>query len=143
MPRDFNHFLAVADRQLVAPVEARQRGVEKRRANRAVHRDELGAAYRQWRHECREALLAGRHGDAARCLIDFLEYMGLQDGAALIRLVERQQWRSAGVDTRHKILALIDSAVISLREQHGLPPFDDALPTEPPNIFLLIREALA
>ena len=143
MPRDVNHFFVVADWQIVAPVKARQRGVETRRARHAVHQDEPGTAYRQWRHEHREALLAGQHGDAARCLIDFLEDMGLHDGAALIRLVERGQWRSADFDTRLEILALIDSAIISLRERHGLPPFDDALPADPPNAFLLIREALA
>jgi hypothetical protein len=142
-PRPESLFLAVADQQVLAPVKARQWGAEKRRAKHAAHRDEPGKAYRRWRHERREALLAGQHGDAARCLIDFFEDMGLHDGAALIRLVERRQWRSADFDTRLEILALIDSAIISLRERHGLPPFDDALPAEPPNAFLLIREALA
>jgi hypothetical protein len=135
-------FLAVADRQVVAPAKARQRAVETRRAKRADHRDELGKAYRQWRHERREALLAGPYGHAARRLIGFLENMGLHDGAALIRLVERQRWCSVDVDTRFGILALVDGAVIALRERHWLPPFDDALPTEAPSVFLLIREAL-
>jgi hypothetical protein len=143
MPRDVNHFLAVADRQVVAPVKARQRQVKTRRARRAVHGDQLGAGYRRWRDERREALLAGPYRHPVRRLISFLKSMGLQDGAALIQLVEREQWRSADFDTRHEILALIDNAVISLRERHGLPPFDDALPAELPNVFLLIREALA
>jgi hypothetical protein len=143
MPRDFNHFLAVADRQVAAPVKARRRAVETRGAKHAVHRDELGKAYRRWRDECRGALLAGPYGDAARRLMGFLEVIGLHDGAALIRLVESGHWRSADFDTRHELLALIGSAVISSRERYGLPPFDDALPAEPPNAFLLIREALA
>jgi hypothetical protein len=142
MPRDFNHFLAVADRQ-VAPVKARQRAVETRRAKHAVHRDELGEAYRRWRDERREALLAGPYGDTARCLIGFLEDMGLHDGAALIRLIEWGQWRSADLDIRLEIPSLIDGAITALREKQGMPPFDDALPTEPPNAFLSIREALA
>jgi hypothetical protein len=105
MPRDVNHFFAVADWQIVAPVKARQRGVEMRRARHAVHQDELGTAYRRWRHERREALLAGQHGDAARCLIDFLEDMGSttarhlfgwsrgDSGGALISTLVLKFWR--------------------------------------------------
>jgi hypothetical protein len=143
MSRNINHFFAVADRQVVAPVKARQRGAEERRAKHAVHQETLGKAYRRWRDERSEALLAGPHGHAARRLVNFLKDMGLHDGAALIRLVDRQQWCSADYETRPEILVLIDSAVISLRERHGLAPFDDALPAEPPNAFLLIREAMA
>jgi hypothetical protein len=143
MPRDVNHFLAVADRQVVAPVKERQCVVETRRAKHAVHRKELSAAYRRWRDERREVLLAGRHGDGARRLIGFLEGIGLENGAALIRLVEREQWRSADLDTRLEILSLIDGGITALREKHGMPPFEDALPAEPPNVFLSIREALA
>jgi hypothetical protein len=140
MPRDANHFLDVADRQVVAPVRARQTAVDTHREKHAVHRDELCTAYWRWR---REALLAGRRGDAAYRLIDFLEDMGLQDGAALMRLVQRGQWQSADLDTRLEILSLIDRAITGLGEKHGMPPFDNALPAEPPNVLLLIRKALA
>jgi hypothetical protein len=142
MPRDLNHFLAVADQQVAPLVKERQRAVEKRRAKHALHRDELGKAYRRWRAERREALLAGPYGIAARRFIGFLEDMGLHDGAALIRLVERGQWRSADRDTRLEILSLIDGAISTLREKQGMPPFDDALPDELANVFLVIREAV-
>jgi hypothetical protein len=68
--------------------------------------------------------------------------MGLHDGAALIRLVERGQWRSADLEIRLEILSLIDGAITALREKQGVPPFDDALPDEPANVFLAIREVL-
>jgi hypothetical protein len=134
--------LAVADRQVVAPVKARQRAIETRRARHGVHH-ERGTAYLRWRNERREALLAGPHRDAAYRLIGFLENMELRDGAALIRLVEKRQWRSADLGIRLEILSLIDGAIIALREKHGMPPFDDSLPDELANVFLAIREALA
>jgi hypothetical protein len=143
MPRDVNHFLSVANRQIAAPIKARQRAIETRRAKHAVYREELGAAYRRWRGERREALLSGPYAVAARRLIGFLENMGLHDGAALIRLVERGQWRSADLEIRLEILSLVDGAITALRDKHRMPPFDDPLPNELTNVFLTIREALA
>ena len=46
-------------------------------------------------------------------------------------------------DTRFEVLALIDTAIIALRERHGLPPFDDACPVIGPMSFYCIREALS
>lgn len=136
-----NAFLDLADRQIAAPRKAQARAAETRAARRAVADQQLSAAYRRWREERLEALLAGPLGDAARGLIEFLNGMTLHDGAALVAAAET--WRGADGETRHKILALIDTAVVTLRERHGLPPYDDSLPGEPLNVFLLIRGALS
>ncbi len=137
-----NQYLALADRQITAPVKARQRAAEKRAAGKTVG-DQLRAAYRQWRLERHEALLAGQHGDATRRLIGFLGSMTLDQGAALVALIVQGPWRQAGADTRFEILALVDGAIITLRERRGMSPFDDALPGERANVFLAIREALS
>jgi hypothetical protein len=136
-----NAFLELADRQIVGPRKARQRAAEKRAARRADEQKKLGALWRQCCEERRAALLAGEHGDAARDLIEFLDGMSLHDGATLIAAAKR--WGNANGDTRHQILALIDRAIIALRECHNLPPFDDPLrPDESDNVFLRIREVL-
>jgi hypothetical protein len=75
-------------------------------------------------------------------LIDFLDGRALDRGAALVSLVEAGPWRHADRDTRFEVLALIDTAIIGLREHHGLPAFDDPIDARP-NVFLLIREALS
>jgi hypothetical protein len=90
----------------------------------------------------RETLLAGPHGPAARDLIAFLAAMTLADAAVLLARVERGPWREANADTRFEILELIDDAIVELRERAGLAPFRDPLPGQPPNVFLLLREAL-
>jgi hypothetical protein len=138
-----NAFLDLAEQQIVAPVKARRRAAQKRAVCKgAVDQErQLGTIWRKWNDERRAALLAGEHGDAARALIEFLDGMKLHDGARLVLLIG--PWTKADVDIRHEVLTMIDSAIIALRERHGLLPFDDALPGEPTNVFLQIREALS
>jgi hypothetical protein len=64
--------------------------------------------------------------------------------SALIALVKRGPWRTADADARFQVLALIDAAIVTLRERAGLPPIDDALPwtDEPLTAFQVIREML-
>lgn len=139
-----NAFLDLADRQITAPVKARRRAAEKRAANKAVDsRDRLNVAWRRWHDEQGEVLLAGPHGDAARHLIAFLGNMGLNQGAELVALVKAGPWRQTDSDTRFEIMALIDARIIKLRERGCLPPFDDPLPGERPNVFLTICEVLS
>ena len=139
-----NAFLDLADRQIAAPVKVRQLAAEKRAARKAIDsRDRLNVAWRRWHDEQREALLAGSHGDAARGLITFLSSMALDQGTALVALIEAGPWRDADADARFGILALIDAHIVMLRERHGLPPFDDALPGTRPSVFLVLREALS
>ena len=139
-----NAFLDLADRQITAPVKARQRAAEKRAARKAVDsRDQLNVAWRRWHDEKREALLVGPHGDAARHLIAFLGNMTLDQGAELVALVKAGPWRHTDGDTRFEIMALIDAHIIKLRERSNLPPFDDALTSARPNVFPVIREVLS
>jgi hypothetical protein len=137
-----NAFLDLADHQIGGPRKAQQRAAERRAARKAADdRDRLNAAWRQWLHDRVEDLLVGQYGEAARELVAFLDRMMPGDGAALISAAER--WRGADADVRFEILSLIDAAVIGLRERAGLPPFDDPLPDERPNVFLIVRELLA
>ena len=51
-------------------------------------------------------------------------------------------WRNADDDKRFQILSIVNAAIVSLRERHKLPPFEDPLPGAPLNAFLVIRELL-
>ena len=137
-------FLDFAERQTPAAVKARQRAVAKRREKakeKALReRDDLFRLWKQWRHERLEALLAGPYGEPVRELLAFLQTMSLDEGPQLIELVRAGDWHRTDPDTRFEILSLINAALTTLREQHGLPPFDDALPDEEPTAFLIIRE---
>jgi hypothetical protein len=141
-----NAFTATGLRQISAPAMARQRAAGKR-ARRAAEKapDERAAlnhGWRSWRRERLETLLAGPHGPAAGELIAFLAAMTLADAAALLARVAQGPWREADANTRFEILALIDDTIVELRERAGLAPFSDPLPGQPPNVFLLLREAL-
>jgi hypothetical protein len=78
-------------------------------------------AWRRWRQEGVDCLLAGPDGDAARDLIKFLATMRLDAAAELAKRCG--PWVDADADTRFVVLSLIDGAMIKLREKHGLARF--------------------
>jgi hypothetical protein len=141
-----NAFAEIGARQISAPAKARQRAVEKR-ARKAeqkalAERDTLHRGWKKWRRERIEVLLSGPHGNAARDLVAFLADMTLDDASALLTRVKQGPWRSCDADTRFEVLSLIDAAIIRLRERADMPAFDDPLPGQPPNAFLILRECL-
>jgi hypothetical protein len=142
-----NPYEALAERQISTPRKARQRAIGKRARTRAgealAERDQQFALWRKWRHERSEAVLAGPHADAARDLLDFLDCLTFEDGERLVVQVRAGPWAAADADTRFLILVAIDNALAGVRERNGLPPFDDLLPGQPPNVFLMLREVLA
>jgi hypothetical protein len=112
---------------------------QHRARNQALEeRDRMVAIWRSWRKERLETLLAGPHGEAARELMATLEHM--PPAPQLIEMLRHGPWRTADADTRFLVLSLVDGAIVHLREKRGLPPFDDALPDERPNVFLLLQE---
>jgi hypothetical protein len=143
-------FLALAERQIAAPVKARMRAAATRAAKRTMRealaeRDDLYHLWKLWRRERVDALLAGPYGAGARALIEFLQRMTLASSDELIDLVQRGPWREADADVRFEILAVTDAAIIALREKQKLPPYDDPLPfgDEKPNTFLQLRHLLS
>jgi hypothetical protein len=145
---DADAFLDLAERQIAAPRKARMRAAEARAARKAAadealaERGEMFRRWKRWRKERVAAVLNGPHSDAARELVGFLESMTLADEAALLAFVKQGPWREADSDTRFEILALVDTAIVRLRERDELVPIDDPLPDAPPGAFLLLREWL-
>jgi hypothetical protein len=101
----------------------------------------LRRAWRQWRRERIEALLAGPYGEPTRALPAFLKTV--KRSTELIDFIKAGPWREADANVRFEIVALVDAAIIRHRERLGLPSFDDALPDQPPNAFLVLREYFA
>jgi hypothetical protein len=105
-----------------------------------VDNSKLRSAWRKWRRECIEALLAGPYGEPTRALLTFLKTV--KRPTELVEFVKAGPWREADADVRNEILGLVDAVIIRQRERMGLAPFDDALPGQPPNAFLILREYL-
>ena len=141
-----NVFEQLAERQISSPHKARMRAAAKRALRKvADERQQLNKAWRKWRMEQRERLLAGPFGVDAQALLDFLETMTLESADDLIALVERGPWRQADADIRFELMHLIHSAITAVRERNGLSPLDDPLPwsDEPPTAFQIIHKALS
>jgi hypothetical protein len=88
-----------------------------------------------------EALLNGPYAEAAKALLAFSKVVA--GPTALIDFIAAGPWSEADADTRFEILALVDATIIRRREHMGLIPLDDALPGQPDNLFLILRERLA
>jgi hypothetical protein len=141
-----NAFLDFAEKQTPPAVKARQRAAEKRRAKAAekalAERDILFHLWQRAQRERLDALLAGPHGAAARELVAFLQSMTFDDEVRLVEFIRAAGWERADANTRFEILALLDAALIGLRERAGLAGIDDPLMHEAPSAFLILRGIL-
>jgi hypothetical protein len=117
---------------------------DNRLAKARSERSDLQRAWTAWRKQRIEALCTGEYAEAACELRKLLDRMELTDGAKLIAAIRSGPWASADRDTGHEIFALIDTAIIRLRERNDLPPFDDSVPFSgrPLTVFEIVREAL-
>jgi hypothetical protein len=139
-----NPFLDYGN-EIETPSDYRRHRKESRAQERAKKkaledRDQLFKAWKHWHEERKQELLEGPYAEAARELVNFLEYMKLEDANDLIELVQRGPWNDR--DVKYMVLVLIDHRIIFLREQAGLPAFDDPLPDEEPDTFMTLREML-
>jgi hypothetical protein len=102
--------------------------------------------WKRWHREQLEEVLAGPHGAAVALVVGFLDGMvdgaGLQSAPALIALLREHDWNQIDHNVRYVLLHEVNSKITALRERHGLPPIDDALPHERNTGFLIIRELL-
>jgi hypothetical protein len=117
-------------RRKSAVLEAPQEDAHMLHAWRAFHREELNTA------------LHGPHGGVVAQLVDVLGALGLKDGAALIDFINSQRWHGIPASIRLVCLHEINTWLTAMREKHGLAPFDDALPGERLNAFLIIKQLM-
>jgi crossover junction endodeoxyribonuclease RuvC len=77
----------------------------------------LRSAWRKWRRERVEELLAGPYGEPTRTLLTFLKSM--KRPSELVEFIKAGPWREADADIRNEILALV-AAAITRQRAHGL-----------------------
>lgn len=98
-----------------------------RRYNRAK-----AAAYR--------TALEGPSGDFIKQLHNTLKKIDLKQADPLILLVHSMS--TIDQESRYVALSMIDDAIVRLREQNGLAPFDDSLFDEEPTVFQICKSIL-
>ncbi len=132
-----NPFEQIADRQIVSPRKARMRVAEKRLQKRRTEQDIF---FRLWKE--RHDKMTQELPDDVKKLLQFL--LRLDQAGELVEHLEA--WlkeRKVTADEKHRVLQIVDRAIIYHREKEGLPPFDDALPGEDDTAFLIIRKMLS
>jgi hypothetical protein len=96
--------------------------------------------WQRWRRERFNALLSGPYGLPAQALLRILKTSS--GPTSLIDCVASGPWANADPETRFEILSLIDAVITKRREHMGMPPFNDSLPAQPENAFLILRARL-
>jgi hypothetical protein len=90
-----------------------------------------------------QALVNSEHGAKVRMLLSLLKQLTPQSTNSLVDYVREAKWIGrCDDDQRFVILGMIDFAIMRARIRAGLPTFDDALPGEPDNLFLIIRKII-
>jgi hypothetical protein len=103
----------------------------------------LLCAWQHWHRERLQAALAGPDGCMVAELVKLLRGLSWESASALLQFVRATPWHDVDHETRAVALHQINFAIIRLRERHGLPPFDDALPGDRLNVFQTIREMIS
>lgn len=103
---------------------------------RLVEKDKLSAAYLRERRKRIDVLCEGEHGAAVKELIRFMRGMTLRSGKELLARIQAAEWaHGMSPDDRHLLLSIIGGAIRLMREREGLPPLDDPMFDQPPNVF--------
>jgi hypothetical protein len=99
--------------------------------------------YKRAVHAQSTALMESEHGTNYRMLLSLLKRLTTQSAHELVNYVKQAQWITrCDADQKFVVLSMIDMAIIRTRIRAGLPEFDDALPGEPDNQFLIIRKII-
>jgi hypothetical protein len=106
-----------------------------------AERDYLLRHWRRWHRELVADALAGPHADLVKQVLEILSRMTLSSPERL-EFVQAQGWATVDADTRALLLHQIDCRITALRERAGLSPFDDALPHQKTNGFLVIQRLM-
>jgi hypothetical protein len=97
---------------------------------------------RLWRKHHRDELnlvLAGPHGAVLGELFRMFKNLQHVQPAQLIGFTRSIDWSSIAYDIRLAVVHELNTAIIALREKHGLAPIEDNLPDEPDTPFHVIR----
>lgn len=147
-----NAFLDVADQQMTNAVKVKHRVAEARVAKQMVvspaekkmrDQERMVRFWKAYRREAQDELKVSPFAKEIAGLRTFIRTMTPQSAPALVRLIQNSVWlKDADADTRYRLLTVVSDGIRRLREKHGMPPFDDALPGEPLTAYDQIKEIL-
>jgi hypothetical protein len=101
------------------------------------------ARYKRALNVAHTTVLNSEHGANYRMLLSLLKQLIPQSASSLVDYVRGAKWIDrCDDDLKFFILQVIDTAITRARVRAGLPEFDDALPGEPDNLFLIIRDII-
>lgn len=148
--RPQNYFEAIGEAQ-ARKVHERRVATIKQEKTQDDQRTQFQIYMKANRAEITALLSNPMIADHVGALIKFLKKLGPNEAPILVDYICNSKWLMRCDEyTRQTVLSMISAAIIKIRVQHGLPPFDDSLGNlfegdpnqEPPNAFQIIRKHL-
>jgi hypothetical protein len=91
----------------------------------------------------KDELLAGPHGREVRELLAIVDDPAASAPARLVNRITSAAWlHGATSNVRHVVLAILSDAITEAAVRNSRPPFNDALPGDPPTTFQQLRKLL-
>jgi hypothetical protein len=158
-----NPFEAFASGQMVSATKAKWRAYDKRQASKVkIYRSATDAPlvltglekkqadvssqlrrWRRWRRAIWKGHMRGPHRAQWLELSSLLRHLSFDNSGMLLDYLAAARWLlDADAATKQAALSMISAAIVRLRTRNGYPPFDDALPGEPPTAYEIAREIL-
>lgn len=140
-----NPYLELAERQQLQHARRHARRVAAvREEKQQDDQDQQLKLYRKSKRADLTSLLENPFiGDKVKALMAFLKTLGPNSADVLVDYVDNSEWlKNADINIRQACLSYISLAIMRVRIQQGLAPFDDAIGEEPANAFLLVRKML-
>lgn len=136
--------------ELIGEQQARkQKADQHRRANIKADKEQRDEQiqFKLYRKAHRAALTALLNnpfvGDKVSALMTYLKTLGPESAPALVDYIDHSEWlKRADEQVRQECLSIIATAIMRVRIQQGLAPFDDSIGDEPPTAFQRIRQML-
>lgn len=117
---------------------------QRQAAERAVtDRDRLYRNYaRQKKRDLAELYADPEWGDVLRKFVATLKHFGPEHAERMVEYVSGHKLTKAPIDIRFAALQQCSYRICRIRQRAGLVPFDDPLPGEDDDVFILCKKAL-
>ncbi|MCK1671067.1 hypothetical protein [Bradyrhizobium sp. 150] len=101
----------------------------------------LLASFKRTKKAEHEAMLASEHGAAYGRMMEIVKR--LPDSAVeLVKNLGKGWINALSAKQKDTVLSMISARIIRVREMDGRTPFDDPLPGEPDNLFIICRKII-
>lgn len=99
------------------------------------------ARYRKHKRDEHQQMIVGTHGDAYYRMLKIMAKLPASS-AELVDHLQKGWVKQLNAHERQTVLGMISRRIMLIRERDGRPTFDDPMPGEPDNLFIICRKKI-